>query len=226
MNSEGAVEFLKGGLERTLQEISLDHRATVESAWLAPFRRVLLQDSTYLEVNEKLAENFKGSGGNASKAGVKIDYSFDVKSEKTEHIALRQGVDSDPGFAHDLAARVQKNDWVIRDLGYFSLDFFAFLVSIGAFFLSRLGFNVNVYLTADAREPVNLIRHINRLGGGDQTMEFKVFLGQKQRIPVRLIVYRLPRDVYRQRQKPVLSLSKGPRSRRPSAKGAALAYLT
>jgi len=219
MNSEGAVEFLKSGLERTLQELSLDHRATVETAWLVPFRRVLLQDSTYIEVNETLAGDFKGSGGNASKAGVKIDYSYDVKSEKAEHIALRQGADSDQGFANDLAARVQKNDLVIRDLGYFSLDFFAFLVSIGAFFLSRLGFNVNVYLTADAREPVNLIRHINRFGGGDKTMEFKVFLGQKHRIPIRLIVYRLPRDVYRQRQKAAIKAAKR------KGRGISLAYL-
>ena len=69
----------------------------------------------------KIADTFKGSGGNASAAGVKVDYSYDVKSEKAEHIAIRQGAGSDQGFAEDLAARVQKGDLVIRDLGYFCL---------------------------------------------------------------------------------------------------------
>ena len=72
---------------------------------------------------------------------------------------------------------------------------------VGAFFLSRLSFNVNVYLTVDADEPVKLIQPINRFGNGGKTMEFNVFLGRKQRIPIRLIVYRLPSEVYRTRQK-------------------------
>jgi len=197
MNSDGAVAFLKAGLERTLKETTHQDTAVMETVWLEPFPRVLLQDSTQMQIHEKMADTFKGSGGNASAASVKVDYSYDVKNEKAEHIAIRQGADSDQGFAEDLAARVQKGELVIRDLGYFCLNFFAYLTSIGAYFLSRLSFNVNVYLTIDADKPVKLIQHINRFGNGDKTMEFNVFLGQKQRIPVRLIVYRLPSDVYR-----------------------------
>lgn len=219
MNSPGAAAFLKAGLEKTLQETSPDDPATLKGVWLDAFRRVLLQDSTTIEVHEQLAEDFKGSGGNASKASVKIDYSYDVKSETAEHIELRRGADSDQGFANDLVARVRQNDLVIRDLGYLSLDFFAFLVSIGAFFLSRLGFNVNVYLTADAREPINLIQQINRFGGSGKTMEFQVFLGRKQRIPVRLVVYRLPREVYRKRQRAAIKAAKR------KGRGISLSYL-
>ena len=219
MNSDGAVAFLKAGLERSLKETTRQQTATIETAWLKPFLRVLLQDSTYIQIHEKMADAFKGSGGNASAAGVKVDYSYDVKSEKAEHMAIRQGADSDQGFAEDLAARVQENDLVIRDLGYFCLNFFAYLTSIGAYFLSRLSFNVNVYLTADADEPVKLIQHINRFGHGDKTMEFNVFLGQKHRIPIRLIVSRLPSDVYRKRQKAAIKAAKR------KGRGISLSYL-
>ena len=143
MNSDGAVAFLKASLERSLKETTRQQTATIETAWLEPFPRVLLEDSTYIQIHEKMADAFKGSGGNASAAGVKVDYCYDVKSEKAEHMTLRQGADSDQGFAEDLAARVQKGDLVIRDLGYFCLNFFAYLASIGAYFLSRLGFNAN-----------------------------------------------------------------------------------
>ena len=93
MNSDGAVEFLKAGLEKTLKETAHASTVALEAAWLNPFPRVLLQDSTQLQIHEKMANAFKGSGGNASAASVKIDYSFDVKKEKAEHIVLRQGAD-------------------------------------------------------------------------------------------------------------------------------------
>jgi hypothetical protein len=219
INSDGAVEFLKAGLARTLKETTRQQSATMETAWLKPFSRVLLQDSTQMQIHEQLADAFKGSGGNASAACVKVDYSYDVKNEKAEHIAIRQGADSDQGFAEDLAVRVQKGDLVIRDLGYFCLNFFAYLASVGAYFLSRLSFNVNVYLTIDADEPVKLIQHINRFGDGSKTMEFNVFLGQKHRIPVRLVVYRLPSDVYRKRQKAAIKAAKR------KGRGISLSYL-
>jgi hypothetical protein len=94
---------------------------------------------------------------------------------------------------------VQSGDLVIRDLGYFTLSFFDHLAAIGAYFLSRLSYNV--YASADAAEPLHLIRHLNRFGGGEPVMEFQVFLGEKHRLPVRLVAYRLPPDVYRKRQK-------------------------
>ena len=216
MNSDGAVAFMKACLEKTLKETSLPQSATVEAALLKPFSRVLLQDSTQIQIDEKLADEFKGSGGSASAASVKIDYSYDVKHEKAEHITIRQGADSDQGFAQDMTDRAQKDDLVIRDLGYFCLNFFAYLVGIGAYFLSRLSFNVNVYLTTDADEqPVNLIQHINRFGKGDKNMEFNLLLGQTHRIPIRLIVYRLPRDVYRKRQKAAIKTAKR-KGRRPT----------
>lgn len=208
MNSDGAVEFLKAGLEKTLKETAHASTVALEAAWLNPFPRVLLQDSTQLQIHEKMANAFKGSGGNASAASVKIDYSFDVKKEKAEHIVLRQGADSDQGFAEALSGRVQKGDLVIRDLGYFCLNFFATLASIGAYFLSRLSYNVNIYLTVDADEPVNLIQHLNCFGKGAKTQELNVFIGREQRIPIRLIAYRLPSFVCRKRQKAAIKAAK------------------
>jgi len=104
MNSDGAVAFLKAGLERTLKGTTRQHTAVMAMAWLEPFLRVLLQDSTQMQIHEKMADAFKGSGGNASAACVKVDYRFDVTSEKAEHFAIRQGADSDQGFAEELAS--------------------------------------------------------------------------------------------------------------------------
>ncbi len=187
MNSDGAVQFMEAALTKTLRETVGPPLTAQETAWLAPFPRVLLQDSSQIEVNEALTEAFQGSGGNASTASVKIDFSYDVKNERAEHIAIRQGTDSDQGFATDVLARVRKGDLIIRDLGYFSLAAFAQIMLIGAYFLSRLSYTVNLYKSADeAASPINLIQYINRFGGGQQTMEFSLFVGEKHRLPIRL----------------------------------------
>ena len=209
VNSDGAVRFLKEALAKVLRETAGSPLTTQQAEWLTPFHRVLLQDSTQIEVNEALTETFRGSGGYASSASVKIDLSYDVKNEQAEHIAFRHGTDSDQGFAYDIVARTRPGDLIIRDFGYFSLNVFVQLMQREAYFLSRLSYTVNLYQsTDDASAPIKLIRHINLFGDGQQTMEFPLFLGEKQRLPVRLVVYRLPREVYRKRQKDAIKTAK------------------
>jgi hypothetical protein len=70
---------------------------------------------------------------------------------------------------------------------------------------------------ADADEPVKLIQHINRFGNGGKTMEFNMFLGQKQRIPSRS--GRLSTGC----QPTFTGSGKRQRSRPPNGKAAALA---
>jgi hypothetical protein len=158
-----------------------------------------LEDSTSIQLNEKLADEFKGCGGKTSRASVKIDYSFDIKNLSTAHIAIRQGKENDQSFATSLTSSVKKNDLIIRDLGYFNLDFFSFLSQMEAFFLSRLGAHILVYRSKEDKNPINLIRYINQ-HSKDNVLDLKVFIGKEQRQEVRLIVYRLPKEVYRERQ--------------------------
>jgi hypothetical protein len=208
VNSDGAVNFLKACLEKTLKETSHNTLVVQESAWLRHFPRVLLQDSTQIHVHEKLTEAFKGSGGNAGIASIKLDYSYDVKNEKTEQIAIRQGIDNDQSFAQNLTDKIQEGDLVIRDLGYFYLNFFAHLATVGGYFLSRLKASVNIYLSVEATQPINLSHHLKGFDKRDNTLEFTGFLGQNQRLPVRLIAYRLPPAVYRERQQAAIKTAK------------------
>ena len=60
MNSGGTVAFLEAGLERSLKETTRQQTAAMTMAWLEPFLRVLLQDSTQLKIHEKMADAFKG----------------------------------------------------------------------------------------------------------------------------------------------------------------------
>ncbi len=93
-------------------------------------------------------------------------------------------------------------------MGYFCLNFFCLSGVDWRLFSEPARLHANVYLTADTDEPIKLIQHINRFGKGGKTIEFNMFLGQKQGIPVRLVVYRLPSDVYSKRQKAAIKAAK------------------
>ncbi len=61
MNSDGAVALLETSLERTLKETTRQQSAAIEAAWLQPFVRVLLQDSTQLQIHEKWLPSLKAA---------------------------------------------------------------------------------------------------------------------------------------------------------------------
>ena len=90
---------------------------------------------------------------------------------------------------------------VIRDQGYFKIDVLALIAEANAFFLSRLLKGVKIYLTpekgASETEPG---KHISENFPNQSVIEINVFIG-KQRMPCRLIVYKLPDDVVNARRR-------------------------
>jgi hypothetical protein len=79
INSEAAVNYLSEVLRFAVEKNLSVHREGLSASLFASFNRVFIEDSTVLTLNERLADKFKGSGGNASKAAVKIDFIFDLK---------------------------------------------------------------------------------------------------------------------------------------------------
>jgi len=78
-----------------------------------------------------MADAFKGSGAMPALRASKWISATTSKAKRRTY-GHPPGCRQRPSFAEDLAARVQKGDLVIRDLGYFCLNFFAYLTSIGA----------------------------------------------------------------------------------------------
>ena len=89
---------------------------------LAPFGRVLLEDSTQCSLHEKLAEAFKGSGGSASVSAVKIDLIYDVLHHSLLEMHLSDGTAADQGRALAIVPHLRPDDLVLRDLGYLALQ--------------------------------------------------------------------------------------------------------
>jgi hypothetical protein len=172
---------------------------------LAPFGRVLLEDSTQCSLHEKLADAFKGSGGSASTSAVKIDLIYDVLHHSLLEMHLSHGTAADQGRALAIVPHLRAGDLVLRDLGYLSLKSLRQIEACEAWYLSRLSKGVEVYLEADAQAPaLVLVKHLERYYPDDSVIDLPVYLGH-ERVPCRLLAYRLPAPVVQERRRKALA---------------------
>lgn len=117
-----------------------------------------------------------------------------------QNIYITDNKEPDQALAGIIIDHLQSNDLVIRDLGYFALKILIKFPIINAFFLSRLIKSVNVYLSEQDDAAIDDIGGYFFKKFSDQTIiDIDVFLGQKEKFPCRLIVYRLPENVVNER---------------------------
>ncbi len=163
---------------------------------LTPFRRVLLHDSTVEALPDHLAKVFPGSRNQRkSFAALKIQFITDLLSAQALHLSLSGFTRNDQAAAPDILEIVQPGDLIIRDLGYFVIRAFQWIVELGAFFVSRCRADVSLY---DARtgQPLNLAAELRRCPYFDR----QVLLGS-QKLKVRLVALPVPEAVANERRR-------------------------
>ena len=200
VNSDGAVNYLKAILQETLCSNMKSKIDSIDSKLLEPFKNVYLEDSTQSSLYEKLADEFKGSGGNASKAAIKIDLVYEVKRNTIHQLLVSKGATSDQSRAWTFVNELKPSDLFIRDLGYSCLPAFAAIDDKGAFYLSRLNKLADVYLNKDDEKPIVLAKYIKKKFHHLNVIELTVYVGKKERLPCRLIAYRLPQNVVNEKK--------------------------
>ena len=150
-------------------------------------------------MHEKLAGRFKGSGGNASKAALKINLIYDCKGDAIHELSVTGGAIPDQARAGNIVGLLRKADLAIRDLGYFSIQSLAAIAAKEAFFLSRVLKGVSVYLSTEfSASAINLVDYLDKRFTHQSVIDWDIHLG-KERLPCRLIVYRPPEAVANER---------------------------
>ncbi|MCP3966102.1 MAG: IS4 family transposase, partial [Lentisphaerae bacterium] len=200
INKEEAAGYMREVFESAFRKNLEPVRSEISPDMLLPFGRVFLEDSTQVRLHEKLADDFKGSGGSAGISALKIDLIYEVKQDILQKILISGGSTNDQSRADEILAEIQENDLVLRDLGYFTLKSLIGIGGKSAFFLSRLLKSVNVYFSDDKdASPVNLPKYLDKKYGRLSVTELTVYLGE-ERLPCRLVAYRLPDEVVRERR--------------------------
>jgi hypothetical protein len=163
------------------------------------FNRILIEDSTKAELHEKLSNSFKGSGGAASQSAVKIDYVFDYLSEEIIDIEFFSGNIPDQSLANRIIKILEKDDLVIRDLGYYALERLKEIEDKGAYYISRFKSDIVVYGSREATKSLDLgvFLHENLVQGA---LDVEVFIG-KEKHPVRLVACRISDEALNKRRR-------------------------
>jgi hypothetical protein len=196
-----AVSYLQDVFELALRQQLEPVCARLPLGALAPFDRVLLEDSTQCRLHEKLAEDFKGSGGSASTSALKLDVIYEVLHHRLLEVHLSDGKAADQGRSLAIVPHLRPDDLVLRDLGYLSLESLRQIEAHGAWYLSRLSKGIEVYLEAQAQaEALDLVAYFDKHYPDDDVIDVPVYLGQ-ERVACRLLAYRLPEPVVAERRR-------------------------
>jgi len=117
-----ALKFLELVLAAALASTAKVQRQPAYSQALKPFKRVLVQDSTNIALDPKLAEHFPGSRNQTSKkrAMLKIQTVIDLIAEQFCHFELTAFIKNDQKASPMILQILNAGDLIIRDLGYFA----------------------------------------------------------------------------------------------------------
>jgi hypothetical protein len=172
---------------------------TIDSDFLKRFNRVRIKDATRFDLPQRVKDSFPGFGGKVtSEAALAIQYEFDVKNGKMLDIDITSAKRTDYQDALEKAGDILKGDLVVRDLGYFKTDVFKKIIEAEGFLISRLHSKILVF--EQNEKEISFSKLYRKMTRGKQSqMELQVFIGQKEKLPIRLVIDVVPEDVYQNR---------------------------
>jgi hypothetical protein len=157
---------------------------------LLQFSAVNITDSTGISLPESVAEEFPGSGGAASAAGLKLQLVLEFLTGSFKAITLTDGITPDQKATQHLDV-AEVGSLNLFDLGYFVLDHLKALSDKGAYFLCRLLLSTHLY--REDGQPVNLVALL-RAETRDR-FELALRVGKSHMLPCRVGFFRAPDEI-------------------------------
>jgi Transposase DDE domain len=199
INSVGSVKFLKVIFQKLIGiQLKIGLKNHLSDVFLM-FKGIYLQDSTTIELNEELSEDFKGSGGAASKSALKVDFIYDILNYLVLGAKIYGATTNDLTNSKDILKHIKPGVLIVRDLGYFTIDYLRKIGKI-AFYLTRLSISTNVYLNKNDDIQLDLPAYLKKMTAeGKNSVNVKIYVGKEERFETRLVAEKVPSDVVKQR---------------------------
>jgi hypothetical protein len=194
--NDGLVQFLSEALKHAVSQ-TLAAKPLPETL-LQKFTDLWIGDSTTLGLADELEGQFPGCGGSGKtgKAAMKIQVLWSLKTGQLLQWLIEPGRASDA--KSEIAATVPPaGSLSILDLGYFSLERFRRIEEAQAYWISRYQHNTKVF--NGTGKQLSLL-HFLQEHGENGLVDMPVVLGEKERLPCRLIAVRVPPEVAARRR--------------------------
>jgi hypothetical protein len=219
--NEYAVAFLKRMLSKALELSTAKSIDADIPELLNGFSKVHLLDSTYTQLPDSVSHIWRGAGGDASKAGMKLQLMIDYKSGKYESIVTTDGVTPDQTYMKQAIKLLGCDELMIYDLGYFKQEYMMDISEKGSYFISRLNHQVALYKTDETTGKLKRFHLAGELRKLDSTKEklheFDLWMKKSGRtMRIRLIVEKVSNGALEERRKKAKRKA-GKKKRKPSA---------
>ena len=170
---------------------------------LRRFRAVLLEDSSSIALPDELAQVWRGCGGKQAhtKAAVKLHTRWELKRGRLQGPQLANGRSSDQTSPFK-DTEVVPGSLLVTDLGYFNVRQMAARKLAGGYTLSRVKAGTALFTREGKRVQVDATLLPQRVG---QMKELQVLVGADARLPMRLLLLRVPKAVADQRREDLLT---------------------
>lgn len=198
--SPGALGFMKALLARLLEYRLAKVEWPLSPA--GPFNRLLLKDSSKFAVPKEFAAAYPGYNGfHKGNAIMNIQYEYDLLTGNWASLDFTKATRNDQQDSKETLDRIEKNDLLVRDLGYVTMTYLNGVVNNEAFFLNRLPTTIKVYsLKGGGDQPVDWAEVDKRFGkNGLVQMELDVVLSKKHKLDARMVILPVPEHVYSER---------------------------
>ena len=195
------AQFLHAVLEEMTSQV-VQATSDVPIRLLRRFSAVILEDSSSIALLDELAEAWRGCGGNQSHtaAGVKLHTRCELKRGRLWGPKLTDGRTSDHASPFNEQQGVP-GSLHVEDLGYFSLERLAQRRQAGAYSLTRYRAGTALYSTGGQRLHIEGVAP-QRVG---QMKELHVLVGATARLPMRLLLLRVPKKIADKRREDLLA---------------------
>jgi hypothetical protein len=129
--NNNALFFLKRALEKVLSN-QITYKTILKKQFI--FKRILIKDSTCFQIDESLSAIYPGSGGNASKASIRIQFEYDILCGAITALDITPFTVQDQTDSKATIIDLQAGDLIIRDLGYISIKVLKAIIAVAGFF--------------------------------------------------------------------------------------------
>ncbi len=160
-----------------------------------PWPHIWVTDSSCIPLPYSMSGQFPGPRSSRGEcATAKFQVTMDLKTDKIGLVEIRAFRDNDQSYSPDIHRIANKDDLVIRDLGYSVCSVFEKLASNSVFFISRLKYGVNLYDSEG--DKFNLLSFLRKaFANGAHKVDIRLFMS-KTKIPVRVTVFRHSEQQY------------------------------
>lgn len=193
--TEQGAKFFECLLQETVQ--SVVQQEPVQQRLLRRFGGVVLEDSSQVTLPDELSWVWRGSGGSpgTSNAAVKLHVRLDLLTGRVQGPVLSDGRASDNQSPLDIESLPQDCVY-LSDVGYFSFARLTALDQSGRFFVQRLKGGTALFHRQG--RPLRLKGLLPQQEG--EWITYGVCLGVSARLPVRLMIVKVPKEVGNERR--------------------------